>query len=336
MTMVSKQKFNIEQSISGKRVMIIGDVMMDSYLFGHVDRISPEAPVPVVVLKKRDNRLGGAANVALNIQSLGATPILCSLVGNDAKGNEFIEKMQDLKMPTNGMIKSNNRITTTKFRIIGNNTQLLRVDEEIDTPLVKEDAIALYDIVEHILENDIIDVIIFEDYDKGLITKDLIEKIIFKARILDIPVAVDPKKRNFNNYKKATIFKPNLKELREGTKSEIDYNDIDAIAQLTKQYIIEHEIEIALITLSERGVLVVWHTDERELVYEIIPAHYRNITDVSGAGDTVISVAALCYSIGLNPKDMAVISNLAGGLVCEEIGVVPIDKQKLLFEVNQL
>jgi len=330
------EPLDLEKSIFNKKVLIIGDVMLDSYLFGSVDRISPEAPVPVVLLKHRDNRLGGAANVAINIQSLGAYPILCSVIGNDIRGKEFVEKMQFHNLPSFGIIQSSNRITTTKFRIIGNNSQLIRVDEEIETPLDKEDFVNLYDKIEHILENDIIDIVIFEDYDKGVICGELIEKIIFKTKILDIPVVVDPKKKNFNNYNRSTIFKPNLKELREGTKTDIDYSDIKQVENLVENYITHNEIKIALITLSEKGVLVVWRDDENNVHKQRIEAHYRTISDVSGAGDSVISVAALCYVAGLEPTKIAQISNLAGGLVCEEVGVVSINKDKLFNEIRRL
>ncbi len=325
------------QAFSGKRVLIIGDVMVDAYLFGTVDRISPEAPVPVVSVVGRDNRPGGAANVALNVQSLGAEPILCSVVGNDSKGEEFVQSIEKCGLTTRGIIKSNHRITSTKFRIIGNKTQLLRVDEEITTPLNDNDFIQIYDIIEHIVENEVIDAIIFEDYDKGVITKDLIEKIIFKARILDIPVIVDPKKRNFHFYKKATIFKPNLKELIEGTYAEIDIYQEKELFRLADAFMNDHELEILITTLSERGIMVAWRCDNgRKIDHKIIPAHLRNIADVSGAGDTVVSVVSLCHAAGLNPEETASIANIAGGLVCEEVGVVPIEKMKLYEEALKI
>ncbi|MDD2387599.1 MAG: PfkB family carbohydrate kinase [Bacteroidales bacterium] len=327
----------IFQAFSGKRVLIIGDVMVDAYLFGLVDRISPEAPVPVVSLISRDNRPGGAANVALNVQSLGAEAILCSVIGNDRKGEDFIQSIEKSGLTTRGIIKSKNRITTTKNRIIGNKTQLLRVDEEITTCLNNEDFISIYDTIEHIVENEVIDAIIFEDYDKGVITKDLIEKIIFKAQILDIPVVVDPKKKNFYFYKKSTIFKPNLKELLEGTHTEIDIQDEEELFRLADNLIKENELKILMTTLSERGVMVAWRQDgSSKIEHKIISAHLRNIADVSGAGDTVVSVVSLCHAVGLSPEDTASIANIAGGLVCEEVGVVPINKNKLYEEAIKI
>lgn len=332
---MNNQLSTIEQQISQKRVMVIGDVMIDAYLFGLVERISPEAPVPVVNLRERNSRLGGAANVALNIQSLGATPILCSVVGNDLKGREFLEIMESLGLSTKGMVVSDNRITTVKFRIIGNNVQLLRVDEEIDAPLCADDKQQLFEQISNIIENDTIDAVIFEDYDKGALSPSLIEQVVIVAKDKNIPVTVDPKKRNFNQYNGVTLFKPNLKELKEGTKSNINFKDNDALTTLVSQYLQEHDIQMALITLSERGVLVVYQ-DENRYKHLIIPAHFRNIVDVSGAGDTVISAATLALTLGINPEKMAAISNLAGGLVCEEVGVVPVNKTKLMNEIARL
>lgn len=325
------------KAFTSKRVLIIGDVMVDAYLFGHVDRISPEAPVPVVLVKERENRPGGAANVALNVKALGAEAILCSVVGNDQKGHEFISSIENAGLSTQGIIKSQNRITTTKFRIIGNKTQLLRVDEEITSPLIAEDFIQLYDAIEHLIENEIIDVIIFEDYDKGLITEELIEKIIFKARILDIPVVVDPKKKNFNAYKRATIFKPNLKELTEGVRADFNSNNDLELHKLVEDFMLVNMVEIVMTTLSERGILVSWTDDgSKRILHKLIPAHLRNISDVSGAGDTVVSMVALCHASGLQPYQTASLANIAGGLVCEEIGVVPINKLKLMDESTRL
>ncbi|MEI6347579.1 MAG: bifunctional ADP-heptose synthase [Bacteroidota bacterium] len=326
----------LEKKIEKKRVLIIGDVMIDAYLFGTVDRISPEAPVPIVNLLKRNNRLGGAANVALNIQSLGAIPVLCSVIGSDDKGKEFLQMLKDNNLSTEGMMLSENRITTTKFRIIGNNAQLLRVDEEDDSSLSADDNLNLLNHIINILDHKKVDSIIFEDYDKGVLSMDLIEKIIQKANLLKIPVTVDPKKRNFNAYSHCTIFKPNLKELKEGTKADIDYSNIDAISNLIEKYIDQHNIKIALITLSEKGVLIVWKESDNAYQHKLIPAHFRNIVDVSGAGDTVISVVTLCNAIGLSHIQMAAIANLAGGLVCEEVGVIPISKEKLLNEIVRL
>ncbi|MCC7303303.1 MAG: D-glycero-beta-D-manno-heptose-7-phosphate kinase [Bacteroidia bacterium] len=313
------------------KVLIIGDVMVDSYMWGRVSRISPEAPVPVVAIERKESRLGGAANVALNIQALGATPILCSVIGNDEKGNLFLELMRAQKLPNKGILKSRERITTVKTRVISSNHQMLRVDEEVEETISEHETKQFLTLISYLLKKERINVVIFEDYDKGLITPDLINKVVTEARRKKIPVVVDPKKKNFNSYKNVTLFKPNLKELKEGLKVEFDHSDPGDLSRAVN--ILKHKLklDIAMITLSELGIYVSGNGTDK-----IIPAHVRNIADVSGAGDTVISTAALCLAAGMTPTAMASIANLAGGLVCEKVGVVPVDKELLLTESKKL
>lgn len=326
---------NIKQlfdSFNNLNVLIIGDVMVDSYLWGNVERISPEAPVPIVSVDKRENRLGGAANVALNVKSMGANPILCTVTGNDVKGREFVELLEKEEMPVYGIIQSENRITTTKFRVIGNNVQMLRVDEEVDTGLIKADKDFLIRRINQILDQSKIDVIIFQDYDKGVIDNELITKVVAKAKSLNIPISVDPKKKNFSRYKNITLFKPNLKELKEGLNIIVDVNDITSIKKATAQLKNLLNSDIVLITMSEHGVFVEYDNGN-DKSYHIIPSFVRTISDVSGAGDTVISVASLCLALNIDPELLAFVSNMAGGLVCEKVGVVPINKKELQKEI---
>ena len=312
-------------------VLIIGDVMIDAYLWGKVDRISPEAPVPIVSVTKRENRLGGAANVAINIQSLGATPILCSVIGNDLNGRTFIEILRQMKMSPDGLVQSPDRPTTKKTRVIGNNYQMLRVDEEKDEDISISDRKRLVERISNILDKSDIDVIVIEDYDKGVISKQLIEQVVKIAQKHKIPIAVDPKKRNFNHYKNITLFKPNLKELREGMKLDLEKGNLEDIIAAVQKIRKEHNLDTVLLTLSERGVLLIDHKHE-----QIIPAHIRNIADVSGAGDTVIGVAALCLALNTGSVKMATLANLAGGLVCEKVGVVPVEREQLIAEAQNL
>lgn len=322
---------NLLDSFKGKNVLIIGDVMLDNYLWGKVERISPEAPVPIVSVQKKESRLGGAANVAINIRSLGANPILCSVIGLDANGRAFIEMLHQLEMTSDGMVQSGERPTTVKTRVIGNNHQMLRVDEENDSDISASERKQMLNRILSILDKKTIDVIIFEDYDKGVINKSLIEQVVKAARQKNIPVAVDPKKRNFNHYRNVTFFKPNLKELREGMKLDLEKVDMNEIRAAVKKISTEHNLEMVMVTLSDKGVFI--HAGKED---HHIPAHVRTIADVSGAGDTVISVAALCLAAGVNPKNIAAISNLAGGLVCEKVGVVPIERDELMAEAKQL
>jgi len=330
--MIEKTSINqIFRKFEQQKVLIIGDIMIDSYIFGLVDRISPEAPVPIVAVKERTHRMGGAANVALNINAMGSQAILCSVIGDDDKSKVFLDLLKQRQMSPQGIIRSADRITTTKFRIIGNSTQLLRVDEEIDTPLNNDDKTLLIDKIANILKNDSIDVIIFQDYDKGVIDKELIEKVVSMAG--DIPTVVDPKKRNFHHFKNVTLFKPNLKELREGINDTFEANDAPKRQAAVEKMQLDLNCKYFFTTLSEYGVEISQRKENGEFKHHHIPAHIRHIADVSGAGDTVISLTALCLAQGLSAEEIAYISNLSGGLVCEELGVVPVNKEKLLKEL---
>jgi rfaE bifunctional protein kinase chain/domain len=321
----------IFHSFNDLNVLIVGDVMIDSYMWGHVNRISPEAPVPIVAVDKKEDRLGGAANVALNIQAMGATPVLCAVVGTDKNGNLFSDLLKKQKISTHAIIKSKQRITTVKTRIIGNNHQMLRVDEEINTPLSKKEAEELLAAIKKSISTQKIDVIIFEDYDKGCLTPEVIKGILSYASKKNIPTAVDPKKNNFWEYSGVTLFKPNLKELKEGLKTDFDHSNSKELGKIVNGFIQKQKIETALVTLSDKGMYT-----HSAAVKEMIPAHIRTVSDVSGAGDTVISIAALCVAAKLNPVLTATLANLAGGLVCEQTGVVPINKKQLLEEALQL
>jgi rfaE bifunctional protein kinase chain/domain len=323
------------EGFSGRRIMIIGDVMVDSYLWGKVERISPEAPIPIVALKKRENRLGGASNVALNVKAMGAVPILCAVIGEDEKGDRFVELLRQEKIDTQYILRSQQRITTTKFRIFGNNYQMLRVDEEVEEGLAEQDRKALAEMVGRIIASEKIDCIIFQDYDKGVITPDLIGEVVTLARKREIPVTVDPKRKNFMDYKGVTLFKPNLKELKEGLKMEFDPSDHTSVINAAQVLLEKLDCSFVLATMSEHGVLIS-SKDTGADQNIIIPAHIRSVADVSGAGDTVISVASLCLASKCSPYEVAYISNLAGGQVCEEVGVMPVNKEKLLKEILAL
>ncbi len=310
--------------------MVIGDVMTDSYVFGKVDRISPEAPVPVVHISHREERPGGAANVAINIRALGAVPVLCSVTGDDAAGHTFASLLANEQLETKGIVRLAGRKTTVKTRIIGNNHQLLRVDDETVEDLSPDAAAAFISRCSALIEEEKPAVLIFEDYDKGVLTKDVIDAITSLAKQAGIPVAVDPKKKHFNSYHDVTLFKPNLHELKSGLGVLIEKLDVPHLKRAVATLLHERSIDMVLVTLSESGVFI---ATKNEAV--ILPAHVRNISDVSGAGDTVISVAALCLALNLPIKTIAELANLAGGLVCELVGVVPINKIKLLEEAEK-
>jgi D-glycero-beta-D-manno-heptose-7-phosphate kinase len=308
-------------------VLIVGDVMIDAYIWGRVDRISPEAPVPIVQVARREKRLGGAANVALNVQALGATPLLCSVIGDDADALQFEDLLKKRDISAAGIVRSPRRITTIKERVLAGSQQMLRVDSEQDTPLLEEEERQLLERIEALLPR--CQVLIFEDYDKGALTKRVISESIRLARSLGIPTVVDPKKRNFFAYEQATLFKPNLKELREGLKLDFEKDDQHALEAAVQELKQKLGLDYALITLSERGVYI-----DAPAEHYLLPAHVRSISDVSGAGDTVVSIAALALALGLSARTLAALANLGGGLVCEHVGVVPIDKSRLYEEAK--
>jgi rfaE bifunctional protein kinase chain/domain len=316
---------------NGLRILVIGDVMLDAYVMGKVNRISPEAPVPIVSLENEDARIGGAGNVALNLLALGAKPIICGVIGEDSSGDKLLNLFEKNGISTDGLVKSIARKTTVKTRVISNKQQLLRIDSESTFPLLESEEIKLNNTIQNII-NQGVNGIIFEDYNKGVLTDSVIQNTIKIAKEKDIPTAVDPKKENFLSYKGVSLFKPNLKELKEGLNINFDFSSNKELFEKGIEVLEEKlQNEISFVTLSEHGVFI---KNKTENYY--VPAHTRSISDVSGAGDTVIAVATLCLISGASTKQIAEISNLAGGLVCEKSGVVSISKNDLLKEVSEL
>ena len=317
------------EKLSGKKAIVVGDVMVDAYMMGKVDRISPEAPVPVVSVTDRKYRLGGAANVALNIAAFGTEVYLCSVIGNDSMGQVFRDLLREHNLPDNGIISSENRKTTTKTRVISGGQHLLRIDDEDASQISDELKERLMFRISQIIENEHIDILIFEDYDKGLLSPDIIHRITMLCRQNKIKVTVDPKKRNFDAYKYVTMFKPNLKEFCEGCKID-KTKDIEILKPYAKEFLQNNNIDILMITLSENGILICTQKN-----YIHIPAQIRDIVDVSGAGDTVISVASLLLTASEDIREIARIANFAGGIVCEKVGVVPIDMETLKQKISE-
>ena len=311
------------------KVLIIGDLMIDSYTWGRVSRISPEAPVPVVNVVRRESRLGGAGNVVLNIASLGATAVICSVIGDDAPGRELQKIILDSNLSTEGLIVEPGRMTTVKERIIAGSQQVVRVDSETENSISLSSQQALLTLIKRSISD--VDVIIFEDYDKGVLNDSLIQAVISMAKENNIPTVVDPKRKNFFDYKGATLFKPNLHELRDGLGLMPTDFDADHLADTVRKFKVSQEFTGVFVTLSERGVYIDFENDQ-----QLIPAHIRQISDVSGAGDTVISIAACVLALGGSTEQIASLANLGGGLVCESLGVVPINLALLSKEADQL
>ena len=315
------------EKFRNQKVLVIGDVMIDTYLWGNVGRVSPEAPVPIVSGVIEENRLGGAANVALNIKAMGAVPILCSVIGDDERGKLFLELMEEQYLSDIGLVVDDHRVTTQKTRVISGNQHLLRVDEEMDMFLSGRVMDRFLELINNLLESGGIDALIFQDYDKGVLAPRVISELITAAERVSVPVLVDPKFRSFDLYKKVRLFKPNYKELMQGLNLDLKKHEVDKLSQAILDFQKNQGIDTFLVTLSEQGILT-----SRNGSCVHIPAVAREIADVSGAGDTVIGVAALSLIAGLEAPEMAALSNLAGGQVCEKAGVVPVDAEKLLSE----
>jgi D-glycero-beta-D-manno-heptose-7-phosphate kinase len=323
----------IFNNFTTKKVLIVGDVMIDRYWYGKVNRISPEAPVPIVEFQHAEDRLGGAANVALNVKALGATPYLFSILGNDTEGGDFKNIMQQSQLSIEGLVFSKERKTTVKTRIMASSQQMLRVDSEITHDISEADCHFFVKKIKSFMAKTPIDVIILQDYNKGVLSALCIEQVMHEAKKRSISTVVDPKKKNFLNYKGATLFKPNLKEIREAIPLEVKPM-LDSLQHATNYLRTLIGQEQTMITLSEKGLYLEGNSKNTEGA--IYPTQARNIADVSGAGDTVVSIAALSLAASLQQDTLALLSNLAGGQVCEIAGVVPVDLEQLKAEMKQI
>jgi D-glycero-beta-D-manno-heptose-7-phosphate kinase len=313
------------------KIGVVGDIMLDTYWWGNVDRISPEAPVPVVALQKKEVRVGGAANVALNLRALGAPTTLFAIIGKDAEGIELKGLLESQGIHTHFIQTSETRVTTNKVRVMGRNQQMMRLDHEHTNDLItKEEDALIANFIEYV-QKEKPALIVLEDYNKGVLTERIIHTIIDFCKTHGIPTAVDPKQKNFLAYKGCTIFKPNLKEVKEGLKLHVPKVDLASLNQVHAALQENLGHDISFITLSEHGVYYANNNAQK-----LIPTHIRNISDVSGAGDTVIAVASLTYAATKDMNLAAEIANIAGGLVCELVGTAPIDKQTLQAEVVKL
>ncbi len=322
---------DIFDKIAACKVAVVGDVMLDTYWWGSVERISPEAPVPVVALKECEYRVGGAANVALNLVALQAKTTVFSVIGDDADGDKLVELLNNHEIVTGYLVRDARRITTNKTRVMSRNQQMMRLDSEMTTDISPETADEMIGYFEHFVKTENPDVVIFEDYNKGVLSQSVIERLVAICNKFKVITAVDPKRKNFFSYRGVTIFKPNLKEVYEGLNilaETVDKPFLNHIHQLLFEKL-GHEI--SLITLSEKGIFYQFHETSG-----LLASHLRNIADVSGAGDTVIAVASLVYAATKNIELAAFMANIAGGLVCEEVGTASVNRQKLMEECSLL
>lgn len=317
--------------IAALKVAVVGDVMLDTYWWGNVDRISPEAPVPIVALRNKEYRIGGAGNVALNLVSMGAKTTVFSIIGDDADGIVLAALLKEHSVATGYLVKTTNRLTTNKMRVMSRNQQMMRLDAEMIHDISRDEENEMLGYFEHYLNTEAPDVVILEDYNKGVLSQSVISRLIDLCNQKQVITAVDPKHKNFFAYRNVTMFKPNLKEVFEGLN--IPPNNIDQLFLNNIHQALHAQLNhaVSLITLSEKGIF--FQQEDRSAIYA---SHVRSIADVSGAGDTVIAVASLVYAAINDIETAAKIANIAGGLVCEEVGTAAINRQKLLAECKEL
>ena len=329
--MPGKDLDKLFHQFAGLKVAVVGDIMLDTYWWGKVERISPEAPVPVVAVSKREQRIGGAGNVALNVCSLGAHVSMISVLGKDEDGEQLTKLLKENNIQTKYLVHSEHRITTNKIRIISRNQHMMRLDAELSEDMIKDDEDRLLYAFENYIAAENPNVVIMEDYNKGVLTENVIRKIISLCKKHNILTTVDPKRKNFFTYEGIDIFKPNFKEVKDGLNILTDAVNLSVLKDmhLLLQDKLKHRV--SLITLSEKGI---FYQQDKEAA--VIPTHIRSIADVSGAGDTVIAVASLVFAATGDAKLMAEVANIAGGLVCEEVGTVAVDKDKLIEECKKL
>ncbi len=322
-----KRLRELKNNFKGKHIAIIGDMMLDIYYWGDVKRISPEAPVPILEVGNEIFRFGGAANCALNIAKLNGNPEPIGVIGYDNFGTIFNSLLSEVKIIRNGIIEDDSRPTTAKTRVIADSQHIVRIDKESKEIINKKIQNKIFDYLKSIIKN--LDGIILQDYNKGVLSDSLIRKIINLANRNKKLVTVDPKFNNFFSYKNVTVFKPNKKETEDilgikiKTDSDITFAGNSLLKKLNAKFI--------LLTLGEGGIAVF----EKGKPEKRMPTKARKVADVSGAGDTVISTLTMALAAGANILEASYLANYAGGIVCEEVGIVPIELDKLFDTVIQ-
>ncbi|MCB0701749.1 MAG: D-glycero-beta-D-manno-heptose-7-phosphate kinase [Candidatus Kapaibacterium sp.] len=311
----------IFKNFAGKKIAVIGDIMLDRYFWGSVTRVSPEAPVPVIDLEHESFHLGGAANVASNLNSLGIKSVLCGIIGDDNSAEMFEQICKDKGIDPSGLYRDSSRPTTVKTRIIGNNQQIVRLDREVKDVI---DSAGEKHILSTLKNNSDIESIIFGDYDKGAISTILIKEVLKYAKSKNISVYVDPKFVNFFTYIGVTAFKPNKKEASQALKIEIKTEaDVKKAGAMLLEKL---QCENVLLTLGDKGMMLF---EESGNIHHI-DTKARLVSDVSGAGDTVIATLAACKLGKATMKEAATIANIAAGYVCGEPGIVSVTKEDIL------
>ncbi len=321
MKFTEERLHGIFTSMTNRFIAVIGDVMLDRYIWGTVSRISPEAPVPVVDVIRESNHPGGASNVALNIKSLGGVPVLFGVVGDDVRAEQLKKIFVDSTISTDFLITDRDRPTTVKTRVIAGSQHVVRIDNEQRRTISEDVEENLLDKLETHAGS--IQVLILQDYNKGVISERLLKKVMTLARSRSIPVCVDPKYHNFFSFEGVTVFKPNRKETEDALG--IKMANEEHFHSAAKELLTRLHCENVLLTLGELGMLLL----QSDGAVTRVPTKARKVADVSGAGDTVIATLASALSCGASVAEAAMLANIAGGLVCEEVGIVPIDRDAL-------
>ena len=322
MVVFKKQRLDeIYERFNNKRIFVIGDLMLDVYIWGKVGRISPEAPVPIVEVEEESYRFGGAANVGMNIKSLGGIPILVGVIGYDREGTVIDALIKENNIERDGVFYDEDRPTTVKTRIIAHNQHVVRIDKEDRSEISSDLENKILQFIQQ--RKNEIDGIILQDYNKGVLTKSLIKQVIDFASQNNILITVDPKFDNFFEYRNVTVFKPNRKETEDALGFKLDSEErvLEAGQQLKEKL----NPEYLLLTRGEKGMTLFSKNGD----VHTIPTRARKVADVSGAGDTVIATITMALAAGAEIEEASTIANLAAGLVCEEVGVVPINRELL-------
>lgn len=315
------------QAFEGTKVLVIGDIILDIYIYGAVDRISPEAPIPILNHKTTKHALGGAANVAANLTGLGAKVHLISITGQDDEA-AYLETMLDLEEIDHSLLAIDDRPTTSKSRILSGAHQLLRIDHETTEDIAGDQIDQLNNKIRSVLNEFQPKAIVLEDYNKGMLTSRTIQFIIDRSREMNIPFVVDPKKSNFFSYSGCALFKPNFKECAQQMPFSIK-PELDSLKKADAFIRAKLKNKVTMITLAEHGIYI---SDENQAV--IVPTQVRQVSDVSGAGDTVTAIATFGVIESLSIELIADLANKAAGLVCAKPGVYAIHKEELIQNNN--
>ncbi|MFC1566380.1 D-glycero-beta-D-manno-heptose-7-phosphate kinase [bacterium] len=326
--MQKSKLLKIVDKFPNTNILVIGDIMLDKFIWGKVKRISPEAPVPVVEITKETHMPGGAGNVVSNISELGGTCYIVGIIGNDETGKTFLSDMNGHTIKTEGILKVSERPTIIKTRIIADHQQVVRVDKEVNMPIHSSHTDKLINSIKNILPS--VSLVVISDYGKGVISKKLLNALVRNAKRLKKPILVDPKIEHFKNYKKVTCITPNLNEALQGMH-HLKADTQKDVEKLGDQIMKKLELESLIITQGEKGMTIFEKKNKTH-----IPTLAKEVFDVTGAGDTVISTLALSLANKANILESAYIANCAAGIVVGKLGTACITREEIKDKLNSI